>query len=94
VAQKDIDLTTLNTWKSEQSGAIYPSQWNLKIPKLKLKLAIKAAVPDQEMRTPETTGVTYWEGSVFVEGFQNGQSVSGKGYAELKGYAEPLDVPM
>jgi predicted secreted hydrolase len=94
VAKKDIDLKTVNTWKSEQTGGIYPSQWNLKIPKLKLELVIKAAVADQEMLTPETTRVTYWEGSVFVEGFQNGQPVSGKGYAELTGYVEPLDVPM
>jgi predicted secreted hydrolase len=51
-------------------------------------------VDDQEMKTSETTGVTYWEGSVSVAGFMNGLTVSGTGYTELTGYVEPLKVPM
>jgi predicted secreted hydrolase len=91
---KNMNLKTNNTWKSNQTGGIYPSQWRLQIPQLKLELIIKAIVADQEMKTPETTGVDYWEGSVSVEGFQNGHSVSGKGYTELTGYTEPFNVPM
>lgn len=46
------------------------------------------------MKTPETTEVTYWEGSVLVDGFYEGEKISGKGYTELTGYAEPFDSPL
>ncbi len=91
---EDLNLTTMSTWKSGHSGGIYPSKWRLSIPKLNLNLEIDTAMADQEMRTPETTGVTYWEGSVTVKGLLEGQAVSGRGYTELTGYAEPLNVPM
>jgi len=94
LTREDMDLKTMKTWKSNQTGGIYPSRWRLKIPQLKLELEIKSIVPDQEMQTPETAGVTYWEGSVSVEGVMNGQVVSGMGYTELTGYVEPFDVPM
>jgi predicted secreted hydrolase len=94
LTHEDMDLKTMKTWKSNQTGGIYPSRWRLKIPQLKLELEIKSIVPDQEMQTPETAGVTYWEGSVSVEGVMNGQVVSGMGYTELTGYVEPFDVPM
>jgi predicted secreted hydrolase len=90
----DMDLKTMNTWKSKQSGGNYPSQWRLRIPKLNMELDIEAAVDDQEMKTPETTGVTYWEGSVSVAGFLKGQTVSGMGYTELTGYVKPFNLPM
>jgi predicted secreted hydrolase len=94
LTHEDLDLKLIDTWKSNESGGVYPSKWRLKIPRLKLELEIKAIVADQEMKTPETTGVTYWEGSVSVEGVLNDQMVSGMGYTELTGYVEPLDVPM
>jgi predicted secreted hydrolase len=94
LTREDMHLKPIKTWKSNQTGGIYPSQWHLKIPQQKLELVIISIVADQEMQTPETTGVTYWEGSVSVEGFLDGKAVSGKGYAELTGYVEPLDVPM
>ena len=94
LTREHLDLKVMNTWKSNRNRAIYPSQWRLQIPSLKLELEIKSTVEDQEMNTPETTGVTYWEGSVSVKGFLNGQAVSGMGYTELTGYVEPFDVPM
>jgi predicted secreted hydrolase len=94
LTHEDLDLKTIDTWKSNESGGIYPCKWRLKIPRLKLELEIKAIVADQEMNTSETTGVIYWEGSVSVKGVLNDQMVSGMGYTELTGYVEPLDVPM
>jgi len=94
LTREHLDLKVMNTWKSNRNRAIYPSQWRLQIPSLKLELEIKSTVEDQEMNTPETTGVTYWEGSVSVKGFLNGQAVSGMGYTELTGYVEPFNVPM
>jgi predicted secreted hydrolase len=46
------------------------------------------------MRTLDSTGVTYWEGSVAVAGSKNGQSIKGEGYVELTGYAKPFDAPI
>jgi predicted secreted hydrolase len=46
---------------------------------------------DQELITKESTGVTYWEGSVRVAGTVAGQRVTGSGYVELTGYAEDFD---
>jgi len=46
------------------------------------------------MRTAASTGVTYWEGSVSIEGKKEGRPVKGKGYVELTGYAADLDAPM
>ena len=47
-------------------------------------------VKDQELITQESTRVTYWEGSVKVEGKYQGQRVRGMGYVELTGYAKPF----
>ena len=47
---------------------------------------------DQEIQTPGSTRVTYWEGSVRAEGFgAQGRAVTGEGYVELTGYAGPVE---
>ena len=40
----------------------------------------------QEMRTEDTTGISYWEGAILVSGESGGRSVTGRGYMELTGY--------
>jgi predicted secreted hydrolase len=40
--------------------------------------------------TKESTRVTYWEGSVKVDGKSQGDPIKGMGYVELTGFAEPL----
>lgn len=90
----EFKLTTLKTWKSHHSKAIYPAGWRLQIFPIKLDIAITPNMADQEMRTPGSTGVTYWEGSVAVEGTRGGRTVTGEGYTELTGYAGVFDAPM
>lgn len=94
LSRPELDLQILDTWKSRQTDAVYPSRWRLKIPGMNLNLDIRPALADQEMKTPETTEVTYWEGSIVVDGFYDGEKISGKGYTELTGYAEPFDSPL
>lgn len=82
-------------WESPRSGAVYPIGWSLVLHPLDLRLELTAAFPDQEMATDETTGVTYWEGSVSVTGTRKGASVGGHGYLEMtgrtgKGFEAPL----
>jgi predicted secreted hydrolase len=46
------------------------------------------------MRTTGSTGVTYWEGSVSIDGTKNKHAVKGDGYVELTGYAGVFDAPL
>jgi predicted secreted hydrolase len=87
-------LDILDHWTSPHSGARYPARWRLTIPALNLDLEIRPNLADQEMRTPETTRVTYWEGSVAVTGTSRGAAITGRGYVELTGYDRPFDAPL
>lgn len=80
-------LTQGETWKSEASGAGYPIKWTLDLPGYGLRLNVAAAFDSQELRTAESTGVTYWEGSIKVEGSSGNGKVQGRGYLEMTGYA-------
>jgi predicted secreted hydrolase len=86
----DIDATVLDTWKSPNSGAVYPARWRLRILSPAMDLSVAPNLADQEMRTLESTGVTYWEGSVSVGGIKKGRRINGQGYMELTGYAKPF----
>jgi predicted secreted hydrolase len=92
--QRDVAVEVLDRWKSPGSGAVYPSRWRMQIAPLGIDLTIAARLADQEMKTTLSTGVTYWEGSVAVDGSANKAAVSGLGYAELTGYADPFEAPM
>jgi predicted secreted hydrolase len=72
-------------WRSEASGATYPIEWLIELPRFDLRLKVKATFDNQELRTTESTAVTYWEGSVDVEG-ANGER-KGRGYLEMTGYS-------
>jgi predicted secreted hydrolase len=87
-----FEVEALDFWKSPSSGGIYPSRWRIKIPLLGIDLGVASNLPDQEMRTADTTGVTYWEGSVSVKGTKSGSPIEGQGYAELTGYAGPFSA--
>ncbi|MEW6125745.1 MAG: lipocalin-like domain-containing protein [Acidobacteriota bacterium] len=78
---------TGTNWSSQVSQATYPTEWLIEIPKLELRLTVRAAFGNQELQTTESTGVTYWEGSVSIEGTSRAQVVGGRGYLEMTGYA-------
>lgn len=82
----EFSLTPARPWRSEASGATYPTLWQIEIPRYGLSLSVSAAFSNQELSTPESTGVTYWEGSVRVEGTSNGSRAQGQGYLEMTGY--------
>lgn len=74
----DFEITVLETWTSPTSGATYPAEWTVSIPKADLELQLKPLLQQQELNLT----FTYWEGAVRVEGSQTGY-----GYVELTGYA-------
>jgi predicted secreted hydrolase len=53
-------------------------------------LILTPTIKDQELITEQSTRVTYWEGSVKVEGKSQDNSIKGMGYVELTGYAKPF----
>jgi predicted secreted hydrolase len=94
LSRREIEVTVTDNWNSPNSRAVYPARWQLGIPSLSLDLIISPNLADQEMRTAESTGVTYWEGSVSVKGYKGENRVNGQGYVELTGYAKTFDAPL
>lgn len=82
----EFSLAAGQTWRSSKSPATYPLSWAIDMPRHGLRLNVKAAFEDQELRTTDSTGVTYWEGSVAAEGAAGGKRVRGLGYLEMTGY--------
>jgi len=91
---QDMAVEILDDWKSPHSGATYPAGWRIRVDGLDLDLRVHPSLADQELQTPRSTGITYWEGSVSIRGTAAGRTVDGSGYAELTGYARPFDGPL
>ena len=85
---EDFSLVAGELWRSSKSGANYPIGWRVEVPRYGLRLNVTAAFEDQELRTEESTGVTYWEGSVATDGASGDTKGNrGRGYLEMTGYA-------
>ncbi|MEO6326837.1 MAG: lipocalin-like domain-containing protein [Thermoanaerobaculia bacterium] len=90
VALTSSDFTIEETarWKSPRSGATYPARWVLRVPRESLALEVVPLVADQELVTPGSTHVTYWEGACAVRAVDGDDRAQlGRGYVELTGYA-------
>ena len=87
---KEFQIEVLEKWRSQKSEGHYPSKWRLKVPRHGIELILVPTVKEQELITKESTRVTYWEGSVKVEGKYENNPAKGMGYAELTGYAKPF----
>lgn len=85
---REFDLTPDAPWTSAATGARYPQEWRVRIPKLDAELIVKATFPNQEMDTRASTGIAYWEGSIDVSGSMRGQPATGRGYLEMTGYSD------
>jgi predicted secreted hydrolase len=86
ITQSEFTLVALDSWRSSESDVEYPSSWRIQIPAEELDLRVDPIFAEQEMRV----GFTYWEGAVDVTGRFNGIPITGRGYAELTGYAESM----
>ncbi|HIK40120.1 lipocalin-like domain-containing protein [Thermoleptolyngbya sp. M55_K2018_002] len=84
----DWTIRVLKTWTSPRSKAVYPAQWQIRIPRLDLVLEGRSRLADQELNT---STATYWEGATAFEGTRQNQPIRGEGYVELTGYATRLD---
>lgn len=88
----DFDVDVTGTWTSPRNGIVYPAAWMVRVPEEDLVLRLTPSQNDQELDTSRTTGVTYWEGEVEVEGSRDGDPLAGLGYVELTGYAPNEEV--
>lgn len=88
----DFEVVAGATWSSPRSGAEYPARWTIRYPGESLELTVVPTLPDQELDTSRSTGVTYWEGEVTVDGTRDGRAIRGLGYVELTGYAPVREV--
>ena len=84
IGTKDFTLTAIHQWTSPESGAVYPSGWQITFPELNISLQVEPLIPNQEFRA----SFTYWEGAVRVRGQIDGAAVVGRGYVELTGYEQ------
>ncbi|MDF1499985.1 MAG: lipocalin-like domain-containing protein [Anaerolineales bacterium] len=87
LTSSEIQITAVSTWYSDESGAEYPSGWQISLPSLDMNLTIEPWIDAQEMRV----SFTYWEGAVRITGEEGGTALSGSGYVELTGYLESME---
>jgi len=71
------------SWKSADSGAIYPMDWQIKLPDKGFDLRVSTLIHEQEMLFGN---INYWEGPLRVTGTCHGKKVKGQGFMELVGY--------
>jgi predicted secreted hydrolase len=81
----EVLLEERRTWRSPETGVVYPSGWRLTSATAGVELAVEPLVDSQE----HTGSVLYWEGAVGVSGTSAGGAVDGVGYVELTGYPPP-----
>ena len=87
LSHADFQIEVLSTWKSPHSGATYPASWRVTLPSQAIDLTVTPLLADQELNV----SYSYWEGAVQISGQKDGQTVSGRGYVELTGYAKPMN---
>ncbi len=82
-----VEFIPERTWKSPRTQAVYPVEMRVRTGEVEWRLV--PLLDDQELDTRSSTGAAYWEGAVTV--FRDRQHV-GRGYLELTGYAQPLEL--
>lgn len=87
LAASEIQLEGSKPWKSAASGGVYPQEWRLVVAG-QAPLVVRSLMPGQELLTPNSTKVNYFEGAAEVLDAA-GRHV-GEGYLEMTGYAKPL----
>lgn len=74
----DFEIEVVDTRKSTETETVYPSEWQISIPKYSININVIPLINNQEI----LLSFIYWEGAVKV----TGDNLSGKGYVELTGY--------
>lgn len=81
----DVSFTPIRTWSSPRSGANYPVQIEIRFGRHTIRTL--PVLDDQEISTRRPALINYWEGLTNVSG-----TLSGRGYLEMTGYADALNL--
>jgi len=87
----ELRVAAAGRWRSEASGASYPSGWRVEVPSAGLALDVAPEVAAAENRSRLVPGLAYWEGPVRVLA---GGAPAGEGYVELAGYGPGGRLPL
>lgn len=85
--REDFDMTPGRRWRSPATGGDYPLDWTLRVPKLDLDLATRAAMDKQELVSANSYSPSYWEGAIRISGNRGGV-----GYLEMTGYDKGVRI--
>lgn len=80
------------SWTSSATGATYPIQWSISVPKLGIELEATTKLKSQEFSGKFTFTPCYWEGAINLSGRKNGSTAQGVGYLEMTGYDHPVEL--
>jgi predicted secreted hydrolase len=87
LANKDfLLLPGEESWKSPVTGAAYPVQWRILVPKLEIELNATTSLNSQELAEQSKVLPNYWEGAIELKGARGKASLTGVGYLEMTGY--------
>ena len=89
IPASELHATVLAHWTSPVTHVTYPSGWRLMLNDslIHATLTLQPQLRNQELVVYQSTGNSYWEGAVNIQGQVNGRSMQGQGYVELTGYA-------
>jgi predicted secreted hydrolase len=92
LVEKDFALRPEgDNWRSPQTNAVYPVQWQVTVPGLGLQLKVTTPLKFQEF-VSLTFLPAYWEGAISLCGTNKDQPIRGVGYLEMTGYDHPLEA--
>ena len=83
-----VELSPGTTWTSMASFIEYPTQWDVVVPGLDLKLKLTAAFAHQEFNTVLVTGGGFFEGRMHVEGTKGTEVLNGLAFLEKKNFTQ------
>jgi predicted secreted hydrolase len=92
LSAEDWSVRPTGSWRSDASGATYPSGWEVSLPGEGIRLSVSPEVRAAENRSALVPGLHYWEGPV-VAASPDG-APAGEGYVELTGYGERSRPPL
>lgn len=92
LSRGDWVLEVVRRWKSPETGALYPVEWNLELPRQGLRLRLRTLLDNQENRSRIIPSLFYWEGALELLD-ETGRRL-GQGYAELTGYGDGSRPPI
>jgi len=92
LAPAEWSTAALGRWRSEATGADYPSGWDVAVPGAAIRVRVLPEVEASENVSRLVPGLAYWEGPVRL--LSEDGAPAGEGYVELTGYGERARPPI